>query len=121
MAENPRDQKVFLGDSELSREANAANIHLLNISICFLMKIQFATYALKQTGVQIKMVFQDITLEEMMAFLSFNISMGIVNSSDIKDFWSANPMLSQPWFPSTMSRDRFQQILYYPSCEWQSK
>ena len=58
MEENPRDQKVFLGDSEPSRQANAANIHLLNISICFLMKIQFATYALKQTGVQIKMVLQ---------------------------------------------------------------
>ena len=58
MEENQRDQKVFLGGAGTSRQANAANIHLLNISICFLMKIQFATHALKQTGVQIKMVLQ---------------------------------------------------------------
>jgi len=48
-----------------------------------------------------------------MAFLSLNISMGIVNSSDLKDFWSTNAMLCQPWFPSAMSRDRFLQMLYY--------
>lgn len=64
--ENPRDQKVFLGDAEPSRQANAANIHLLNISICFLMKMQCATYALKQTGIITKMVLQGfkITLEK---------------------------------------------------------
>ena len=35
MEENPSDQKVFPGDAGTSGQANAANIHLLNISICF--------------------------------------------------------------------------------------
>ena len=58
MEENPRDQKVFRAGVKPSRQANSADIYLLNISIRFLMKMQFATYALKQTGVQIKMVLQ---------------------------------------------------------------
>ena len=56
--ENPSDQKVFLGDEGASRQVNAANIHLLNISICLLMKMQCAAYALKQTDMQIKMLLQ---------------------------------------------------------------
>ena len=60
--ENPRDQKV--GDSEPSRQANATNIHLLNISICLLMKMQCATYTLKQTGIIIKMVFQGFKISQ---------------------------------------------------------
>ena len=55
--------------------------------------------------------FQNVVVEEMMAFISLNIAMGIVNTSDIKDFWSTDPILSHPWFPSVMSRDRFLQIL----------
>ena len=53
--------------------------------------------------------FQVVGLEEMMAF----VAMAIVNTSDVKDFWSTDPILSHPWFPSVMSRDRFLRILYY--------
>ena len=55
--------------------------------------------------------FQNVVLEEMMAFISLNIALGIVNTSDIKDFWFPDPILSHPWFPSVMSRDRFLLIL----------
>ena len=48
-----------------------------------------------------------------MAFIAVNIAMGIVNISDVKDFWCTDPILSHPWFPSVMSRDRFLQILYF--------
>ena len=45
--------------------------------------------------------------------LSLNIAMGIEHCSDVKDFWSTDPILSHLWFPSIMVRDRFLQILYY--------
>ena len=48
-----------------------------------------------------------------MAFIGLNIAMGIINCSDVRDFWSTDPILSHPWFPSIMSRDRFLQILSY--------
>ena len=57
--------------------------------------------------------FQDVKKEEMMAFVAKNIVMGIQNTSDVKYFWSTDPILSQSWFSSMMSRDRFLQIFYY--------
>ena len=57
-------------------------------------------------------------LEEMVAFVAMNIALGIVNASDVKHFWSTdpNPILSHPWFPSVMSRDRFLQIIFLGGC-----
>ena len=48
-----------------------------------------------------------------MAFIGLNIAMGIINCSDVRAFRSTDPILSHPWFPSIMSRDRFLQILSY--------
>ena len=39
--------------------------------------------------------------------------MGLVNLPSVADFFSTEPILSHPWFPSVMSRDRFQQISQY--------
>ena len=55
--------------------------------------------------------FQNIAVEEMKAFIGLNIAMGIINCSDVRDFWSTDTILSHPWFPSTLSRDNFLQIL----------
>ena len=57
--------------------------------------------------------FQDVGLEEIMTFVAMNIPMGIVNTSDVKDFCSTNSILSHPWLPSVITRDRFLQILYF--------
>ena len=113
--ENPNGEKPFLGDTGPSREANAANSSSehFNLSIDQNMIHSFCLetnrYA-TQNGV---VGFQDVGLEEMMAFVAMNIAMGIVNTSDVKDFWSTDPILSHPWSPSVMSRDRFLQILYH--------
>jgi hypothetical protein len=33
--------------------------------------------------------------------------MGIISQSDINEYWSTDPVTSTPFFPATMSRDRF--------------
>ena len=113
--ENPNGEKHFLGDTGPSREANAANSTTEHFNL-FIDQNVIHSFCLEsnryanQNGV---VGFQDVALEEMMAFIAMNIAMGIVNISDVKDFWSTDPILSHPWFPSVMSRDRFLQILYY--------
>lgn len=59
------------------------------------------------------MTWTDVTKEEMQAFLGMNIAMGLVNLPSVADFFSTEPILSHPWFPSIISRDRFQQIERY--------
>ena len=55
----------------------------------------------------------EVCFEELLAFLGMVIAMGLVNLSSIPDFFSLEPILSHPWFPSIMSRNRFQQINKY--------
>lgn len=51
--------------------------------------------------------------EELMAFLGINVAMGILHLPQVKDYWSTDKILSTPWFPSIMSRDRFLTILKF--------
>ena len=102
--ENPNGQKSFLGDTGPSIEANFANSPLdhFNLFIENVMEtfcIETNRYA-NQNSVA---GFQEVGLEEMLAFVAMNIAMGMVNTSDVKDFWSTDPILSHPWFPSVMS------------------
>lgn len=86
--ENPNAEKNFVGDTGPSRQANAANSvtehfglfidHNVIHSFC----LETNRYA-NQNGVA---GFQAVELEEMMAFIAMNIAMGIVNTSDVKDF-----------------------------------
>ena len=39
--------------------------------------------------------------------------MGMLYLPQIKDYWSTSKILSTPWFPSIMSRDRFLKILKF--------
>ena len=48
-----------------------------------------------------------------MAFIGISIAMGMLHLPRLKDYWSTNTILSTPWFPSVMSRDRFLVILRY--------
>jgi len=52
-------------------------IHQKNTSVCLLMKIQYAVSTLRQTCSNENGVagFQNVMLEEMIAFLSLNIAM----------------------------------------------
>ena len=46
-------------------------------------------------------------------YVGMLIAIGLVNLQAMSDFFSMEPTLSHPWFPSILSRDRFQQINRY--------
>jgi len=60
--------------------------------------------------------WEDVTPDEILAYLGLHIAMGIVNLPNIKDFWSTEPILQHQWFGSIMCCDRFKQILHYFHC-----
>ena len=55
--------------------------------------------------------WKEVNLDEMKAFFSLCLLMGIVKKSVLKMYWSRNPMLETPFFTTIMPRDRFMQIL----------
>lgn len=58
---------------------------------------------------QVKM--QPITQQEMYGFLGINIFMGYHKLPSWSDYWRIDPDLIVPFVPSTLSRNRFSQIL----------
>ena len=63
-------------------------------------------------GKELKTNWIPVTKEEIKAFLRINIAMGIVNLPEMKSYW-AKGITRVPWFPSIMSRPRFEQICHY--------
>ena len=59
------------------------------------------------------MPWQDVTIEDIMAFLGLVIAMGIANLPEIHDYWNTEPILSMRWYASIFSRDHFCQIYRY--------
>ena len=47
------------------------------------------------------------TAAEMKRYLALIFAMGLVSQSDINEYWSTDPVTSTPFFPATMSGDRF--------------
>ena len=47
----------------------------------------------------------------MKAQISLYLNMGLVTKPNLNSYWSTDPVLSSPFFPSLMSRARFFQIL----------
>ena len=54
-----------------------------------------------------------MTSGEMKAFLAMITAMGLVNQENIQDYWSTDEVLSTPFFPQIMSRDKFMNILTF--------
>ena len=54
-----------------------------------------------------------MTPGEMKAFLAMIIAMGLGNHENIEDYWSTDEVLSTPFFPQIMSRDKFMNILSF--------
>ncbi len=52
-------------------------------------------------------------LEELQAFIGLHIAMGLLKLPQIKDYWSTNEIISTPWFPAIMPRDRFFMLMRY--------
>jgi len=55
----------------------------------------------------------DLHVEELQAFIGINVAMGMLKLPQIRDYWATDDIISTPWFPSIMSRDRFVEILRY--------
>lgn len=55
----------------------------------------------------------NLCAEELQAFIAMNIAMGMLRLPQIRDYWVTEDIISTPWFPPIMSRDRFFQILRY--------
>ena len=53
----------------------------------------------------------DTTPDEMSVFLSMIIIMGLMPKPELKSYWTRDPVLETPFFPNTMPRDRFAELL----------
>ena len=40
--------------------------------------------------------------EELQAFISMNIAMGMLRLPQVRDYWATDEVLNAPWFPSIM-------------------
>ena len=54
-----------------------------------------------------------VTAGNIKAFLAMIIAMGLVNQENIQDYWSTDEVLSTPFFPQLVSRDKFLNILTF--------
>lgn len=59
------------------------------------------------------MKWVQVTVEELLAYIGMVIAMGLVNLPSVLDYFATEPILSHPWFPSILSRDRFLLISRY--------
>ena len=49
----------------------------------------------------------NVSLKELLAYIEMVIAMGLVNLTSMLDYFATEPILSHPWFPSILRRDRF--------------
>ena len=54
--------------------------------------------------------WRPVSKDEMKAFIAVVLNMGIIQLSDLKDYWSTDDTTNLPFFRSVFSRDRFFQI-----------
>ncbi len=54
--------------------------------------------------------WQPVTVEEMNGFVAVILNLGIVQLSNLKDYWSTQYTTDLPFFRSVFSRNRFFQI-----------
>ncbi|CAL5985127.1 Transposase_IS4 [Hexamita inflata] len=55
---------------------------------------------------------EQMSLDELYCMISVMLTMCVHSTRDIKDHWSANPMLLNPFIKETMSREQFLQLWY---------
>ena len=57
--------------------------------------------------------WKEVSADEVKAFIAMTFAMGLIDMDDLKDYWSTHPVMSHPFFPKIMSRDRFMNILSF--------
>lgn len=68
-----------------------------------LTSTQLTTFALYRN-------WRPVTKDEMKGFIAVILNMGIIQMTDIKDYWSTDDTTNLPFFRSVFTRDRFLQI-----------
>lgn len=91
------------------REKTPLQVFLLSFTLVLLETI------VTQTNMMVakKGVILGLCIEELQAFIGMNTAMGMLRLPQIRDYWATDEVLSTPWFPSIMSRDRFFQIMRF--------
>ena len=59
-----------------------------------------------------KNVDLELDVPLLRAFIGLSLLMGIVQKSDVKDYWSTDHEIATPFFPATMPRRTYLNILY---------
>ncbi|KAM4544857.1 piggyBac transposable element-derived protein 4-like [Odontesthes bonariensis] len=57
--------------------------------------------------------WSDVTVSEMKAFISLHLSMGLVEKSEVEDYWAEFWPTATPGFGKVMSRNRFEIIMSF--------
>ena len=55
--------------------------------------------------------YNEFYVEGLQAFIGVHIAMGLLKLLQIKDYWCKNEIISTPWFPAIIPRDRFFTML----------
>lgn len=109
-----------------SQEVVGINVDFENLGSCLDFFLLFFTeevwqllveqtnlYAGQKRGPEESSVWYLVTRDEMKAWVSLYLNMGLITKPNLNSYWSTDPALSSPFFPAIMSRDRFLQILRY--------
>ena len=70
-------------------------------------------YAEQKRGPEESCVWYLVTRDEMKAWVSVYLNMGLVTKANLSSHWSTDPAFNSPFFHCIMYRDRFLQILRY--------
>ena len=106
----------FRVDSDFSEESGI-NVSTRNLKSCLdyfelfftqevwqLLVSQTNLYAEQKRGPAESSVWYPVTESEMKAWISLYLNMGLVTKPNLNCYWSSDPVLSSPLFPSLMSR-----------------
>lgn len=117
--DNPPALEEFLGRPGINTEnvpdsvADAVNLFIDENFFAFLVEESNRYYHQNEDNFKTykkSLKWKDITVKEMKKFLGLVILMGQVRKDRRDDYWSTEPWMETPFFPKTMSRDRFRQI-----------
>ena len=54
-----------------------------------------------------------VTCDDVKCFIALTIAMGLTVQEDLGEYWSTDPIMQTPFYPSIMSRDFFMNILSF--------
>ena len=124
--ENDWSKDINRRDDVQFQEEVGINVDFQNLGSCLNFILLFFTeevwqllveqtnlYAGQKRGPEESSVWYPVTREEMKAWVSLYLNMGLITKPNLSSYWRTDPALSSLFFPATMPRVRFFQILRY--------